>query len=104
MHYSKLLKDKWYKMTWGNKIKYTWYFKFEKILDNTYLFAYNYYIDYSRKKYQYLEYVNNLMIVAEDDYFVECNISEIVDYLPNDNPDKIFYLRKKKLNMLLCNS
>lgn len=79
----------------GGEIKY--YFQFKEKTRQT-IYTTGYIIDLGNYRY-------NLGIkIDDDDLYKEVDFVEIVDYLPDDNSDKIVYLRKKKIKNLLENN
>lgn len=82
-----------------------YYFCFDKI-DNNNLYLYG---DYSilcyKNKFSYYTtyYFTNWDILSK--YVIkEVDLSVIVNHLPNDNKDKIIYLRKQRIKNLLYES
>lgn len=55
--------------------------------------------------YFYMNYIQkndeNHIVYKEYDNYVEVNIKDIIDLLPNDNIDKINYMRKNRIKSLL---
>lgn len=89
--------NKFYLLEWDYNGHIKWYFKCSKIYDN---FIYNsgYYVDIVYKKSNNKKFIS---LDIDSNRFKEVCISEFVDLLPDDNIDKITYLRKKKI-ALLC--
>lgn len=46
-------------------------------------------------------YHTNYLFGIKNHIFEEVLLSDFVEYLPSDNPDKILFLRKKRLQLLL---
>lgn len=106
MRVDDLIKDKWYKIYSKNDDFFDC-FKFEKIEDNK-IYSYNFYISPYTKipytKIPYTKIVNHLCsVIFLDNYKIsEIDISEIVNYLPQNNPDKINYFRNQRIKQLLA--
>lgn len=93
-------KDYYYKL-YDNQLDIVSYFKFKFILDNRvfcdgFEIYDGFYMIYD-ENYCDTVYFERYDIIVE-----EIDISVIVDYLPENNLDKIIYLRKQKIKSLLA--
>lgn len=107
MHVKDLKKDSYYKF-YG--YQYHYYIRFEKIEKQT-IYSYGWEIKLlikrdcetvlENKAYYGLNNVFGNIINNEENLNVEeVELSEIIDYLPNNHPDKIIY-RNKRIKMIL---
>ena len=92
MNIENLIIGNWYSV---NVYDYECVFKLRKICDDE-LYSYNYYL----KNGEYYK-TNNLTSWTIIEDINEVDISRIYKYLPDDNIDKITFLRRKKIDELL---
>lgn len=114
MKYEDLIRGKYYKYVWYEGTV-SWYFRFD-FLKNNLIYSFGGYFVSIRKDnirkdnihkddIRYLKTSSYILDTTTDietsDYFEEINLKDIIYYLPDDNIDKINYLRKERIKILL---
>lgn len=76
---------------------FTYYFKFECINNDGHL---DFYWEITNN-YFYEKDISSVSFSFYDGIYEKVDIREIIEYLPKNHPDKINYLRKQRIKMLI---